>query len=48
MYIFEKNNFEEMYDFNKNNLEEMSKIAVIPLNKGILKIKTQNHNLCSI
>ena len=23
MYIFEKNNFEEMYDFNKNNLEEM-------------------------
>lgn len=25
MYIFEKNNFEEMYDFNKNNLEEMSK-----------------------
>ena len=28
-----------MYDFNKNNLEEMSKTAVIPLNKGILKIK---------
>lgn len=25
MYIFEKNNFEEIYDFNKNNLEEMSK-----------------------
>ena len=25
MYIFEKNNFEEICDFNKNNLEEMSK-----------------------
>lgn len=37
-----------MYDFNKNNLEEMSKNDCNPLNKGILKIKTQNHNLCSI
>ena len=30
MYIFEKNNFEEMYDFNKNNLEEMSKNGCDP------------------
>lgn len=30
MYIFEKNNFEEMYDFNKNNLEEMSKNGCKP------------------
>ena len=30
MYIFEKNNFEEMYDFNKNNLEEMSKHGCNP------------------
>lgn len=30
MYIFEKNNFEEMYDFNKNNLEEMSKNSCNP------------------
>jgi len=30
MYIFEKNNFEEMYDFNKNNLEEMSKNGCNP------------------
>lgn len=30
MYIFEKNNFEEMYDFNKNNLEKMSKNGCNP------------------
>ena len=30
MYIFEKNNFEEMYDFNKNNLDEMSKNSCNP------------------
>ena len=30
MYIFEKNNFEEMYDFNKNNLEEMSQNSCNP------------------
>lgn len=30
MYIFEKNNFEEIYDFNKNNLEEMSKNGCNP------------------
>ncbi|RHD17927.1 hypothetical protein DW809_02205 [Eubacterium ventriosum] len=29
-------------------LKKCQKIAVIPLNKGILKIKNQNHNLCSI
>lgn len=48
MYIFEKNNFEECMISIKIILKKCQKTTVIPLNKGILKIKTQNHNLCSI